>query len=116
MLPRHGLLLALTWLLAIAQRLRLVPRRLGLPKLSFRSLRTPLVADTRPDAFLFTGCVMDAWQRDVHRAALTVMRATGTRPGLPGPGADCCGALHLHAGLDDQARRLAERVIAVVPG
>ena len=23
----------------------------------------------RPDAFLFTGCVMDAWQRDVHRDA-----------------------------------------------
>ena len=31
---------------------------------------------TSADAFLFTGCVMDAWQRDVHRAALRVMHAT----------------------------------------
>jgi glycolate oxidase iron-sulfur subunit len=115
-LPHHALLLALTWLLAIAQRLRLVPRRFALPPISFRSLRTPLAGDANPDSYLFTGCVMDAWQRDVHRAALTVMRAAGARPGLPGAGAGCCGALHLHAGLDDQARALAERVIAAVPG
>jgi glycolate oxidase iron-sulfur subunit len=54
---------------------------------------------------------MDAWQRDVHRAAMAVMRATGARVGLPGTGADCCGALHLHAGRVDEARRLARRVI-----
>lgn len=115
-LPRHALLLALTWLVAVAQRLRLVPRRLGLPRLSFRSLRTPLAADPDPDAFLFTGCVMDAWQRDVHRAALRVMRAAGAHPGLPGAGGDCCGALHLHAGRRGEAKRLARRVIGSLPG
>jgi glycolate oxidase iron-sulfur subunit len=115
-LPRHALLIGLTWLLAIAQRLLLVPKRLGLPKISLRSLRTPLVADADPDALLFTGCVMDAWQRDVHRSALTVMRATGTRAGLPREGGDCCGALHLHAGREQDARRLARRVIAACPG
>lgn len=114
-LPHHARLLALTWLLAVAQRLHVVPRRFGLPKISLRSLRAPLPADANPDAFLFTGCVMDAWQREVHRAALTVMRAAGARPGLPGPRGGCCGALHLHAGLDDQARDLAERVIASLP-
>src|SRR5690349_7963129 len=31
-LPRHRLLLALTWLLAFAQRLHLVPRRFSVPK------------------------------------------------------------------------------------
>jgi len=115
-LPHHAVLLALTWLLAVAQRLHLVPRRFGLPRLSFRSLRTPLTSDDHPDSHLFTGCVMDAWQRDIHRAALTVMRGAGARPGLPGSGAGCCGALHLHAGLDDQARKLAEQVIAALPG
>lgn len=115
-LPHHALLLALTWLLAVAQRLHLVPRRLGLPGLSFRSLRTPLVADPVPDAFLFTGCVMDSWQRDVHRAALDVMRRTGTAVGLPGPGGACCGALHLHAGRDDEAKSLARHVIDALPG
>jgi glycolate oxidase iron-sulfur subunit len=114
-LPRHGLLLALTWLLVVGQRLRLVPRRFGVPRLTARSVRTPLVADPAPDTFLFTGCVMDAWQRDVHRSALAVMRAAGARPGLPGRGAACCGALHVHAGRAAEARRLAARVIAAFP-
>ncbi|MET0275304.1 MAG: (Fe-S)-binding protein [Acidimicrobiia bacterium] len=114
-LPRHGVLLALTWVAWLAQRLHLVPRRFGLPRLTRASLRTPLVADAHADTFLFTGCVMDAWQRDVHRAALQVMRATGARVGLPGPGGACCGALHVHAGRVKQARRLARRVIRSLP-
>jgi glycolate dehydrogenase iron-sulfur subunit len=116
-LPRHSLLLALTWLVLVAQRLHLVPRRLGIPRLSARSLRDPLVADPAPaDVSFFPGCVMDAWQRDVHRAALTTMRATGASVALPGRGGDCCGALHVHAGRVGQARRLARRVIDAFPG
>ena len=115
-LPRHGLLLALTWLVLIGQRLHLVPRRFGIPALSPGSLRRPLEADTDPDVYLFPGCVMDAWQRDVHRDALRVMRATGARPGLPGAGGDCCGALHVHAGRVAEARTLARKVMASMPG
>ena len=107
MLPRHRLLIALTWVTLVAQRLHLVPRRFGLPRLSARSLREPLHGADHGDAVLFPGCVMDAWQRDVHRAALTVMRAAGARAALPGSGADCCGALHAHAGRIADARRLA---------
>jgi glycolate oxidase iron-sulfur subunit len=65
---------------------------------------------------LFTGCVMDAWQRPVHLAVVAVLEAMGVGVALPGPGAACCGALHVHAGLEDSARRLAERVIAAFPG
>jgi glycolate oxidase iron-sulfur subunit len=116
-LPRHWLLLALTWVLLVAQRLHLVPRRFGLPRLSARSLARPLRARTGArDAYLFPGCVMDAWQRDVHRAALRVMGATDAQVGLPVRGGDCCGALHVHAGRTDEARRLARRVIASMPG
>jgi glycolate oxidase iron-sulfur subunit len=116
-LPRHAVLVALTWVLLVAQRLHLVPTRFGLPRLSTRSLREPLTGDAAPiDAHLFPGCVMDAWQRDVHRAALRVMHATGARVGLPGRGGDCCGALHLHAGRVGAARTLAQRVIASMPG
>jgi glycolate oxidase iron-sulfur subunit len=116
-LPRHRLLLAATWALLVAQRLHLVPRRLGLPGLSAHSLRTPLIADEPPaDAYLFPGCVMDAWQRDVHRDALTVMRTAGAHVWLPGAGGDCCGALHTHAGRIGQARRLARRAMASMPG
>jgi len=106
---------AATRALAVAQRLRLVPPRFGVPRLPVRP-PAPLVADTDPDVYLFTGCVMDAWQRDVHRTALRVMRATGARVGLPGRGADCCGALHVHAGRHDDAVRLARRVVDAFPG
>ena len=85
-LPHHRVLVAGTWALLAAQRAHLVPRRFGLPRLSPKALRTPLLADPNPDVYLFTGCVMDAWQRDVHRAALRVMRAAGARPGLPARG------------------------------
>jgi glycolate dehydrogenase iron-sulfur subunit len=118
-LPRHWLLVALSWLLALAQRARLVPARFPLPRISLRALARPLQAGAPAegaDAFLFPGCVMDAWQRDTHRAALRVMKAAGARPNLPGRGADCCGALHAHAGRIDEARHLARRVIASMPG
>jgi glycolate oxidase iron-sulfur subunit len=113
-LPRHWLLLALTWFLMLGQRLHLVPKRLGLPHISLP--RLDVAVGGAPDAWLFPGCVMDAWQRDTHRAALRVMEATGMRVARPGRGADCCGALHVHTGRDAQARRLARRVLASMPG
>ena len=118
LLPHHRLLLAFTWLVLVAQRLRLVPRRFGLPRLGADRLRRPLPADGpgTGDVYLFPGCVMDAWDRDVHDDALTVMRAAGGAPMLPGRGGDCCGALHLHAGREDEARALARRVIRSMPG
>jgi glycolate oxidase iron-sulfur subunit len=113
-LPRHWLLLALTWFVALGQRLHLVPQRFGLPPISLRRLDVP--TGGAPDAWLFTGCVMDAWMRDTHRSAARVMRAYGAALARPGRGGDCCGALHLHAGRADDGRRLAERVITSMPG
>ena len=72
--------------------------------------------ETGSDVWLFTGCVMDAWQRCVHRDALALIGACGYGVALPGPGASCCGALHVHAGLHHGAVRLAQRVIASFPG
>jgi glycolate oxidase iron-sulfur subunit len=109
-LPRHWLLLAGTWLLWFAQRLRLVPRRFGLPPLTRRALRAwDIPAGGVADAWLFTGCVMDAWMRDTHRAAARVMQRTGARVARPGPGADCCGALHVHAGRRDGSPCVSSR-------
>lgn len=113
LLGRHRLLLALSSALAVLQRARLVPRRLGLPPLPVR--RRPLVG-SGTDVWLFTGCVMDAWARPVHAAAQRVIEATGAGVSFPGPGGACCGALATHAGLADDARTLAERVIASMPG
>jgi glycolate oxidase iron-sulfur subunit len=118
-LPRHWLLLTLSGLLAVAQRVHAVPKRLPLPRISLRDLARPLRGSSTSgggDAYLFTGCVMDAWQRGTHRAAIRIMEAAGAHPALPERGADCCGALHMHAGRDDEARRLASRVMASMPG
>ncbi|HEX4980926.1 MAG TPA: (Fe-S)-binding protein [Ilumatobacteraceae bacterium] len=113
-LGHHRLLLVGSTLLALAQRVRLVPARLGLARLAVRRGRRP--SDTGTDVWLFTGCVMDAWQRETHRATAEVMTAVGVTYAVPRHGGDCCGALHVHAGLDDSARRLATRVIASMPG
>jgi glycolate oxidase iron-sulfur subunit len=112
-LGHHRLLVAGSRALAVAQRVRLVPRRLGLPRLP---LRSPPLRATGTDVWLFTGCVMDAWQREVHAAAITVLGAVGVRVALPGRGGDCCGALHVHAGLTQEARGLARRVMGSLPG
>jgi glycolate oxidase iron-sulfur subunit len=113
LLARHRLVLAGSSLLAVAQRARLVPRRLGLPRLP---VRRPRLLATGEDVWLFTGCVMDAWQRDVHAAAVGVITATGAGVALPGPAAACCGALHVHSGLGADARGLARRVMSAFPG
>ncbi len=119
-LGRHRLLTALSRAAAVAQRLRLVPGRLGLPPLPLRQDRLRLgvqpVVPEAADAWLFTGCVMDAWMRPVHQAAVNVMEATGATVAVPGRGGACCGALQEHAGLTTSARRLAERVMASMPG
>jgi glycolate oxidase iron-sulfur subunit len=118
LLPKHAFLMAFTWLMWAAQRAHLVPRRFGLPRLTARSLAVPVDAPAGgdPTAWCFTGCVMDAWLRDTHRSTVRVMRAAGARVARPTRGGDCCGALHLHAGRAEEARRLARRVIASMPG
>ena len=111
-LGRHRLLLAGSTLLALAQRARLVPRRAGLARLPIR--RGPPIRSTGGDVWLYTGCVMDAWMRDTHRAAAELITATGATFAVSPAG--CCGALHVHAGLVRSARDLAERVMRSMPG
>jgi glycolate dehydrogenase iron-sulfur subunit len=118
-LGHHRLLLAGSSLLGAAQRLRLLPRtlsrRLGLPdRVPVR--RTPSLRASGTDVWLFTGCVMDAWMRDVHADVQRVVEATGAGVALPGRGAACCGALALHAGLRPDARALADRTMRAFPG
>jgi glycolate oxidase iron-sulfur subunit len=101
--------------LAVGQRLHVVPRnRFGLP--ARLPLRSRPLQPTGSDVWLFTGCVMDAWQRSVHAAVKAVVEHTGVGVALPGSAAGCCGALHEHAGLTEDAIRLAERTMTAFPG
>ncbi|MCU1344834.1 MAG: putative iron-sulfur protein [Acidimicrobiia bacterium] len=100
--------------LAVAQRAHLIPKRMGLAtRLPLRS--APLKASGH-DVYLFTGCVMDAWQRDVHLAGQRVLEAAGFGVQPTGDLAPCCGALQAHAGLTDETRSLARHMMATLAG
>jgi glycolate oxidase iron-sulfur subunit len=120
LLRHHRLLLALSTLTALGQRLHLVPsRRLGLPRLPLRRPRLLASGDPVVDSgavWLFTGCVMDAWQRDIHSAAQRVVEASGAAVCPSGSAAACCGALAMHAGLEDEAKRAATATMHALRG
>ena len=59
---------------------------------------------------------MDAWLRPTHVSTARVVAAAGGSVQLPGSAAACCGALHVHAGLREDARRLAKRVMTAMGG
>ena len=83
------------------------PRRFGLPHAVGRdrcARRSTSPTGGDADAWLFTGCVMDAWSAtctaprcDRHARRRRAPRAR------PDAGGDCCGALHVHAGRVDDA-------------
>lgn len=113
-LGRRRLLLTGSSVLAVGQRLRLVPRRMGITTLPLR--RVAPLRSTGGDVWLFTGCVMDAWQRETHVNTARLIELAGATYAVPGSGAACCGALHVHAGLHDGAAALARRTIEAMPG
>ncbi len=96
--------------LAVAAKTGLVPKRLGLPT-DLPVRQEPLEA-SGTDVLMFTGCVMDAWQRDVHRATQRVLEAAGFGVTPTSDLAPCCGALQTHAGMTGDARSLAEAMMA----
>ncbi len=59
-------------------------------------------------AHLFRGCIMDGLFSHVHDATVRTLGVNGYEVSGPA-GQVCCGALHVHAGLPDEARALARR-------
>jgi len=57
-------------------------------------------------ALLFRGCVMEGLFSHVHEATQRTLGVNGYQA-VEVPGQVCCGALHAHAGLIDEARALA---------
>jgi glycolate dehydrogenase iron-sulfur subunit len=66
--------------------------------------------DARRRAQLFSGCIMGTVFADTNRAAGRVMARNGISVDIPA-GQGCCGALMVHSGMFDEARRLARRNI-----
>lgn len=65
----------------------------------------------RGTAALLTGCVQAALFPEVHRATVHLLARAGYRVVVP-RGQVCCGALHLHWGARQAARRLARINVA----
>ncbi|HUL50289.1 MAG TPA: (Fe-S)-binding protein [Gemmatimonadales bacterium] len=62
-------------------------------------------------ALLFRGCIMDGLFSHVHDATVRTLGVNGYD--VTSPAAQvCCGALHVHAGLPEEARALARRNVA----
>ncbi|PWI57875.1 (Fe-S)-binding protein [Sulfoacidibacillus thermotolerans] len=104
--------------------LRLLPKHLRemeavLPKVSAQSARTALsvevqepVVQAKATVGLFTGCVMDVLFSEINLATARVAQRNQLRVKVPKEQI-CCGALQVHAGDREQARKMARRNIDV---
>lgn len=117
-LPRPWAIYALAAGIGIAQALRLdrlVPARTRMttPHVSLTQLARPLPRElgSGPTAALLCGCVTDVAFRDVQRDTMRAVARSGYRAVRPRAGG-CCGALAMHYGQPDAARRMARERIA----
>jgi len=114
----------LRWLSHKLGLLRLLPRRLRnlealMPPVALRQLTDRLPAHQPPTGTrrarvaLLPGCVQRVYFPDVNQATLRVLAAEACEVVIPA-GIGCCGALSVHAGRDDEARRLARATITAL--
>ncbi|MEC9000040.1 MAG: (Fe-S)-binding protein [Actinomycetota bacterium] len=95
--------------LGLLRRTGVLPARIPLRRFAQRPVGPEEVGSE--EVVLFTGCVMDAWQPEVHAAVVEVLNAAGISAGRSGDRVGCCGSLHEHAGLVNDARMHARRVV-----
>jgi glycolate oxidase iron-sulfur subunit len=94
----------------VLRLLRLETLEAMVPPLRERSLVSGTEAwqpeDAPRAAHLFNGCVMSTVFAEVNRAAGRSLAHNGYATDVPA-GQQCCGALYVHAGMMNEARRLA---------
>jgi glycolate oxidase iron-sulfur subunit len=73
--------------------------------------RTPAVGERRARVALVAGCVQRTFFPGVNAATLRVLAAEGCEVVVP-RGQGCCGALSLHSGRLEEAKRFARALIA----
>jgi glycolate oxidase iron-sulfur subunit len=114
--PHPRRLRAVSWPLALGIR----PMALA-PRVSLADMRaappphTAARGERRACAALLSGCVQRVYFGRVNQAAAAALAAAGCDVDVPA-GQGCCGALALHAGRDEEARRRARATIASFPG
>ncbi len=85
-----------------------IPKRTPLPRTSAPA------GGSRGRVALFAGCVAPHLRPKTSLAAIEALTRNGWEVLVP-RGQQCCGALHLHAGLPETARKLARRNLAAFP-
>ena len=98
---------------SLAAMLRLLPERVPrarpLPEVS------PAEGERRARVALLAGCAQQVLAPDIGWATLRVLARNGVETVVP-RAQGCCGALSMHTGAADQARRLARRNLAAFAG
>ncbi len=112
------------WLLTQSPLSRIIPRKIVfsqhlMPEFSGRSFKRRYADQALPSlrpgetsgrVGLFTGCIMDVSETDIHESSIRLLRSAGYEVIVPG-NQGCCGALHVHSGERNTARFLAVRNI-----
>ena len=70
----------------------------------------PPLGERRYRVAFFTGCMQNVACARLNEASVRVLARNGCEVVIPA-GQECCGALHVHAGIRDVARRLARKNI-----
>lgn len=110
----------LRWLLHTSGFLRLLPARLQalealMPPVTLRNIfsrhrgvRRP-IGETRRRVALIAGCVQQVFFAEVNKATVRVLLAEGCE--VITPKQECCGALSVHAGREDEGLARARKMI-----
>lgn len=99
----------------LREALRLLPDLSALPFFPGDVATTDPGSVRRGRVALFWGCLAPVLLPNVQRATVAVLRSYGYEVVVP-EGQTCCGALHLHHGLRDDAQALARRNLAAFDG
>ncbi len=73
----------------------------------------PAIGERRYRVAFLAGCIANIAFARLNEATVRVLQRNGCEVVVPG-GQNCCGALHLHSGLKEQARALARNNIDAV--
>ncbi|MEI6233223.1 MAG: heterodisulfide reductase-related iron-sulfur binding cluster [Planctomycetota bacterium] len=106
---------------------KLLPKRLRELEAMQPEIKEVAFLENAPDIFpadggapklrvaFFSGCVMDQFMGDIHRATIKVLQAHGVEV-LTVHGQQCCGALMVHSGEGNLARKLARQNLQMFRG